>query len=399
MSQKQIYLKILLITLILSSVFTMSACNTSPKSDSKENTKVQIEESEGESSKEKEDTVIIEEEAKKDEGANTEQKPVEKETSKGQVEICFTGDVMMDSFIGDYIRDQGVDYPWTDVSPILNEADLTMVNLETSVSTRGQTKKPTGYGFRSEPYTVEGLVNSGIDLVSIANNHILDFGQDAFLDTMDTLKENNIQYVGAGKNKKEADEPTFIEKNGIKFGFLAYTQIIPYEEWPAADDRPGIAPLRSEDYEQIFKNIEAADKQCDFLIIVPHWGIEYSQKPEQWQVDLAHKMIDNGADAIVGHHPHVLQGIEFYKEKPILYSIGNFVFLKNDDLCGNTGVFKMTFYEKGYKNGTFYPVDIQYCKADLLNHEEGKGKEITDMLRELSEPMGTKIGTKGQIGK
>lgn len=256
-----------------------------------------------------------------------------------EVVISFMGDVMMDSFIGDYIRNYGVDYPWTDVSSITRESDLAVINLETSVSTRGSTKKPEGYGFRSHPDTLQGLVNGGIDLVSLANNHSLDFGEEAFYDTLESLNHYGIEYVGGGKDKNEAEGLKIIEKNGIKMGFLAYTAIIPWSSWEAGEDKPGAAVLKPEYEKIILENISKASKECDILTVLPHWGVEYATTPSEKLRELAHAMIDAGADIIVGHHPHVLQGIEFYKDKPILYSIGNFVFLKNDDLCGRTGIF------------------------------------------------------------
>lgn len=313
--------------------------------------------------------------------------------------ISFMGDVMMDSFIGDYIRDYGSDYPWTDVAPITKESDLAIINLETSVSTRGETKKPEGYGFRSHPDTLQGLVNSGIDMVSLANNHTLDFGEEAFFDTLESLNQYGIAYVGGGKNKREAEEAKILEKNGFKMGFVAYTSVIPWSSWEAGEDKPGTAVLKMEYKEKILKNIQDASKKCDRLTVLLHWGVEYDQAPSEKQRELAHAMIDAGADIIVGHHPHILQGIEFYKEKPIFYSIGNFVFLKNDELCGKTGIFTITVDENGFKSGTFDPVHIQYCKANLLHKNEGQGKEIIDMLRKLSSPWGTIINENGEIRK
>jgi poly-gamma-glutamate synthesis protein (capsule biosynthesis protein) len=382
--------KIFTILLFFSFVFLFSGCEKMLKED---------------------DIVSINDESKKEQPAFSQQEKEEEEVMKEtdkeevplqeemnrEVDICFMGDVMMDSYIGQYIKDQGVDYPWTDVSSITNEADLSIINLETSVSTRGKTKKPKGYGFRSAPYTVQGLVNSGIDVVSIANNHILDFGTEAFFDTMDTLKQYGIEYVGGGKNQKEAEKPIFIEKNGIKIGFVAYTSIVPYAEWRAGENNPGIASLKPQDFNQALDNIKKANEQCDLLMVVVHWGKEYAKTPQKWQTELAHQMIDYGADAIIGHHPHILQGIEFYKEKPILYSIGNFIFLKNDDSCGKTGIFKLTFDQRGFKEGMVYPVNIQYCKANLLTHEGEKGTEVIHILRTLSESLGTDIAKDGQI--
>lgn len=316
-----------------------------------------------------------------------------------EIVISFMGDVMMDSFIGDYIRDRGVDYPWEDVAPITRESDLAVINLETSVSTRGSTKKPEGYGFRSNPDSLQGLVNSGIDIVSLANNHTLDFGEDSFYDTLESLNQYDIAYVGGGKNKQEAEQVRIIEKNGMKIGFLAFTSVIPWSSWEAQENKPGAAIYKDEYKDKLLQNIENASKTCDILTVIPHWGTEYAQVPREHQKELAHAMIDAGADIVIGHHPHVLQGIEFYKDKPILYSVGNFIFLKNDDLCGRTGIFKLTLDKEGFKKGEFYPVNIQYCKANLLNKEEGRGKEILEMLRELSSSFGTIINEKGEIQK
>ncbi|HOQ17129.1 MAG TPA: CapA family protein [Defluviitaleaceae bacterium] len=384
MTKKHIILWILILYLIL----ILSACNKAEKTSAENEALI------------KEDQVIenTDEELKREENEEeVTQIPEAEEPQK--IVIAFMGDVMMDSYIGDYIRDRGVDYPWEDVASITQAADLAVINLETSVSTRGSTKKPEGYGFRSHPDSLQGLVNSGIDLVSLANNHSLDFGEEAFNDTLDYLDQYGIAYVGGGKNKNEAEQLKIIEKNGIQLGFLAFTSVIPWSSWEATEDKAGTAVYKEEYKERLLQNIENASKECDILTIIPHWGVEYAQVPSEWQRELAHEMIDAGADIIVGHHPHVLQGIEFYKEKPIFYSVGNFIFLKNDDLCGRTGIFQLTLDKDGFKKGEFYPVNIQYCKANLLNKKEGRGKEIIDMLRELSASYGTIINEEGEIQK
>lgn len=313
--------------------------------------------------------------------------------------LCFAGDVMMDSYIAEYIKENGVDYPWSSVSDVLKEADISVVNLETSVSTRGYTKKPAGYGFRSNPKTLEGLKNAGIDLVSIANNHVLDFGKEAFYDTLRYLDEYKIDYAGGGENKSKAEELKVLEKNGIKFGFISYTSIIPNSTWIASDNSPGIAGFKGDKdgYGHLVKNIKASKDKCDILIVILHWGVEYDKVPKKWQTDIAHALVDSGADVIYGHHPHVLQGIEIYKDRPILYSTGNFVFLKNDDECGKTGVFQMTFDKKGFKKGKFIPVSINYCRANILKNDDEKGKNIINMLTNLSAKFGTKISLDGEF--
>lgn len=316
---------------------------------------------------------------------------------KREVTICFMGDVMMDSYFGWYVDRNGVDYPWVEVSRITNRADISVINLETSVSTRGEPVKPPAFAFRSEPHTLEGLVNAGIDLVSIANNHVLDYGPGAFFDTMGYLEKYGIKYAGGGADIYEAESPVFIEKNGIRIAFLAYTSIIPDESWRAAPDSPGIAPLSEEDYSRVLTNISKVSEESDILVVMLHWGYEYIQKPSEAQKKLARSMIDHGADVIVGHHPHVLQGIEFYKEKPIFYSIGNFLFLKRNHLAGLSGIFELTFDEYGFQRGRIHPVFINRCRAELHNSETIVGREIIDMLADLSGAKGSFVDSYGYI--
>lgn len=315
------------------------------------------------------------------------------------VNMLYMGDVMMDSYIADNINLFGIDYPWEDVSQITSEADISVVNLETSVSTRGETKKPKGFGFRSAPETLLGLKNSGIDLVSLANNHIMDFGNDALSDTLTSLSNYDIKYVGAGENLSQAEKLVTIESNGNTIGYLAYTSILPWKEWSATETSSGAAPLYPNNYDDILQTINIANDTVDILVIMLHWGTEYQNTPNEWQIELAHKMVDNGADLIIGHHPHILQGIEFYEETPILYSIGNFIFLKKDDEAGKTGAFEIIFENGSFKSGQIYPVYIKYTKANLLTPEDELGKEIISMLNDLSQPFGTTVDELGNFYK
>lgn len=322
---------------------------------------------------------------------------VKREESKAKIIFAFGGDVMMDSFIGDYIQRQGVDYPWTDVQAIMQEADYSVVNLETSVSTGGTTKKKKGYGFRSHPDTVEGLANAGINVVSLANNHVMDFGKEALYETLEVLEQYTIHYVGAGKNGAEAEELKVIKKKGVTVGFLNFTSIIPWEKWTAAEHEPGAAGFRMNQYDHLLEHVELAKKKVDILVLLLHWGQEYAVNPSEKQIQLAHEAIDFGADIIVGHHPHVLQGVEFYHEKPIFYSIGNFVFLKNNEDCGKTGIFQVTWEGDSAAKVQFYPVHIQYCKANLLKDEDERKKEYIHLLNERSKQFGTKVDISGSI--
>lgn len=317
--------------------------------------------------------------------------------SKDAITLSFIGDIMTDSYIGQYIMDYGNDYPWQHVSRILNADDITFANLETSVSERGKTYKPEGFGFRSKPSTLEGIYNAGIDTVSLANNHSLDFGEEALIDTMSYLSQYNINYVGAGIDKTAAEAPIIINSKDYTVGFIAYNSIIPWESWKASEQSSGTASFSKNDTDNIMKNIEQIKDTCDLLFVVLHWGVEYSNTPEEWQIQLAHQIIDAGADGVIGHHPHILQGIEIYKEKPILYSIGNFVFLKYNEAAGKTGIFQLEYKDDVFKSIQFYPVEIMYCKADLYDTESVTGIEYINLLQELSQPFGTQVQKDGSI--
>ncbi len=325
------------------------------------------------------------------------QQKVEEKQPDRLISVSFGGDVMMDSYFADYIHTYGVDYSWTDITPLLKQSDISVVNLETSVSDRGKTYKAEGYGFRSQPFTLEGLANADVDLVSLANNHTYDFGTTAFLDTLSHLHDYGIEYCGAGKNLEEAMTLKIIQRNDLRVGFLNFSEIIPSRHFLAGEDKPGIASILKDDYDQVFETIHTAKQNCDLLFVLLHWGVEYSDTPEEYQIDLAHQIIDHGADALIGHHPHVLQGIEIYKEKPILYSIGNFIFLKRNDQAGKTALFELNFNADEFQGGSFYPIHIKHCKANLLKDEDAMKSEIIHHMIELSKPFETTITEQGVI--
>jgi poly-gamma-glutamate capsule biosynthesis protein CapA/YwtB (metallophosphatase superfamily) len=173
--------------------------------------------------------------------------------------------------------------------------------------------------------------------------------------------------------------------------------VIPRDSWIADEETPGIAPLKPEYYDRLLDTIEKADSECDVLIILLHWGTEYVDLPETWQTEIAQKMIDRGADAIVGHHSHVLQGIVFYNNKPILYSIGNFVFLKKNDKAGHSAIFSMKFNKEGFMEGSIQPVNIKYCKANLLPATDELRDKIIQHVGRLSKERGTMMDADGKF--
>lgn len=206
----------------------------------------------------------------------------------------------------------------------MQEADICMINEEFPFGTGGVQAADKEYTFRVSPSYVTIFQDMGVDIVSLANNHVLDYGQEVLRETFATLKETDILYAGAGETVEEAGALQTIQAGGKTCGFLAASRVIPVEKWNVENAQPGV--FTTYDKTALVAAIEAAEDKCDFLTVYVHWGIERNTIPEEYQKELAHSYIDAGADLVIGAHPHVLQGIEAYGGKLIFYSLGNFIF-------------------------------------------------------------------------
>jgi len=243
--------------------------------------------------------------------------------SNTNTKIYFVGDMMLDrsvkksvqnNFAGDYNK------LFANVGELKN-ADILFGNLEGPISDVGN-NVGSKYSFRMDTAVLPALINAGFDVLSFANNHVGDWNITAFKDTLKRLSGSSISTTGAGLNKTQAQTPVIIEKNGIKFGFLGFSDVGP--QWMMAkESSAGILLANDPRFSEIISN---AKKQVDVLIVSFHWGEEYKKIHNSRQEKLAYKAIDNGADMIIGHHPHVSQDIKTYKGKTIVYSLGNFIF-------------------------------------------------------------------------
>lgn len=262
--------------------------------------------------------------------------------------ISFVGDIMLDravrtsvvkNFNGDYSN-------LFKNTTVLKDSDILFANLEGDVSDVGNNVGSI-YSFRMNPTILPVLKDAGFDIVSFANNHVGDWNIAAFKDTLSRLATTGILKTGAGFTKSEAENPTIVERNGIRFGFLGFSDVGP--EWIAATTAtPGILLASDPRLPEI---IRTAKSKCDVLIVSYHWGIEYKKIHNMRQEVLAHIAIDNGADMVVGHHPHVMEDIETYNGHPIVYSLGNFIFdqyFSKDTMEGM--VFTATFTGNTIKN-------------------------------------------------
>jgi poly-gamma-glutamate synthesis protein (capsule biosynthesis protein) len=256
--------------------------------------------------------------------------------------LLFTGDVMLSRAVGSLMADQkDWSLPFHLIADTLRSADLRYCNLECPVSDRGSNLHHL-YSFRADPRTIEGLKVTGFNVVSQANNHAYDWGPEALLDSLQRLRAAGIHTVGAGQNILAAHYPLLVNVGGLRIAFLAYVDIDP-KEAAAGVDRPGVAWL---DPAQALADIQFARPLADLVIVCPHWGVEYALQPTRDQVELAHRMIDAGADMIVGSHPHVVQPLENYRDHWIAYSLGNFVFDQENPVAHRGMMLKATVRDK-----------------------------------------------------
>jgi poly-gamma-glutamate synthesis protein (capsule biosynthesis protein) len=209
--------------------------------------------------------------------------------------------------------------------------------------------------FKTLPRFSQALVDGGIDIVSMANNHSLNGGRSGLLDTMNALDQVNVKFIGAGRNVSEYRQPKIIEAKGRKVGYLAYTDIGGAE---ATKTQPGVAILK-DNVDRCLKEISVLKTKVDIVVVVLHWGIEGTTSPSTRQKTLARKFIDAGADLIIGAHPHRLQPVEQYRGKTIAYSLGNFVFDNPSTGSCRTGILEIKIGPNGHQIYKIIPCIIK----------------------------------------
>ncbi|MDI9330831.1 MAG: CapA family protein [Alphaproteobacteria bacterium] len=237
------------------------------------------------------------------------------------VSMIFVGDLMLAETPGQLIA-RGVD-PLRHVAPLLREADVRIANLETVVARSGQAVPNKIYTFRAHPRVLP-VLKRHFDAVSLANNHTGDFGRVALTEMLSLLHEAGLPWFGDGLDLARAHRPLIIERKGVRIALLGYNEFFP-RSFEADHDRAGVA---WSDDERVVRDIRLArtHDRADVVIPFMHWGVEYEPLASERQRRLARRMIDAGADVVIGTHPHVTQEIETYRGKPIFYSLGNFVF-------------------------------------------------------------------------
>ena len=266
-----------------------------------------------------------------------------------------------------------------DVMQELNSADILMINHEFTLSTKGDPLDGKAYVFRGKPSRVQVLKDMGADVASLANNHAYDYGPEALVETMEVLEEAGIPYVGAGRDIDEAMKPVYFVANGKVIGIVAATQVERSTNYTkeATEDRAGV--LKTLNPDKFLEVIKEAESKSDYVIAFVHWGTENTNYYEGDQVELAKQFADAGADVIIGGHTHCLQGIDYVKGVPVIYSLGNFWFnYKTID----SGISQVVIDRDGEIEFRFLPCVQKNCRTYMAESEERQ--RIIDFMNRIS---------------
>jgi poly-gamma-glutamate capsule biosynthesis protein CapA/YwtB (metallophosphatase superfamily) len=303
------------------------------------------------------------------------------ELSGDTINLALVGDILPAARVLELMEKNGYDYPYREAKSILEVADITAGNLESSITTRGTAAEDKKYLFRAPPETLPAIMEAGFDYLSLANNHTMDYGWVGLSDTMDALDDIGLKHSGSGNDDREAFAPAYIESKGITVAFVSVTRVVPHVSWKADRINAGLAEAYSPD--RAVAAIKAAKENADLVVVMVHWGEERKETPVAHQTDLAYRFIDAGADLVVGSHPHVLQGFESYKGKWIAYSLGNFVFSTTaESKTSETGVLNAECDKEGACSLKFHPMFATNSQPAPMDAE--KGKALLERLSTLS---------------
>lgn len=294
------------------------------------------------------------------------------------VRISFAGDIMLSRGVGEFIETNGYDYPYEYVREIFLNDDLTIGNLECPLTeSENAVNKAPVILFKADAENAAAMKSAGIDCLSLANNHTMDYGSPGLSDTMAGLSANELSYFGAGETAKSIF-PYVFEKGGLRIGFLAYSAL-PAEGFFYNANKPTVQYISPDELSVLEHDIGMLG-ECDFVVVLFHWGEEFESNVTESQETLAKAAIDYGADLVVGAHPHVLQRVEVYQEKYIFYSLGNFVFDKQLQEGTDESLILQVRFEKG-SNPQFEltPVIISDCRPEPAS--ENRSQSILQSLQ------------------
>jgi poly-gamma-glutamate capsule biosynthesis protein CapA/YwtB (metallophosphatase superfamily) len=277
--------------------------------------------------------------------------------------LAAVGDVTFGNGVATAIARHGPRWPWRSVAPVLRAADLALANLEGAVSTRGAPVPGKLYTFRGPPSALRAAASfAGLDVVSLANNHSLDYGRTAFLDTVANAHRFELRTMGGGSSLATARRPAVVTRGGLRVAFLGFSDVRPLG-FDAGAGRPGTVPAFPE---IVRADVRAARRRADVVVAYFHWGIERATVPTWRQRDLAETALDAGAAVVLGAHPHVLQPVERRGRRLVAWSLGNFVFAAHSPATTRTGILRIRLGARGVVGTSFRRARIDSVQPRLL---------------------------------
>ena len=306
------------------------------------------------------------------------------------LKVIAVGDMMLDGTARPVLQEYGYDYAFANVRRYFTGAQIVFGNLEGPLTTRGTPEQDKTYVFRSPPDKVgQALRAAGFTVVSLANNHTLDYGADGLAQTIEALDAVGIAHIGAGENLQAARRPAIFNVAGTRVALLAYSLTLP-EHFYAEANKSGTAFGHEA---HVRTDVTAARAQADIVLVSFHWGQEGKTTLREYQTRLGHVAIDAGAAAVVGHHPHILQGIERYKDGVILYSLGNFTFGSYSKQAQVSAVAEFTFDGQRVATLRLYPINVNNFEVEFQPKPltGANAARVVEELRVLSAALQTEI--------
>ncbi len=307
--------------------------------------------------------------------------------------IALTGDVMLGRLVAEAMETQPAEYFWGDTLPLLRSADFSLINLECALTTSEEKwiKTPKVFHFKADPQrAAQVLEAAGIDFVTLANNHVLDFEEAGLRETLTTLEKAGIGFCGAGRDLEEAAAAKYAEAGGKVIAVVGATDNTP--EWQA-NGGPGVQYMEfnKASAELFSQQVEAAAQKADLVIASLHWGPNMREHPTDDFRDFAHALIESGADIVHGHSAHIFQGIEIRRNKPIFYDTGDYIddYAVDPLLRNDRGFLFMVDFDTSVRTIELYPIVIDHFQVNLAAGEDNE--QVIERMEKLSAEMGTRL--------
>jgi poly-gamma-glutamate capsule biosynthesis protein CapA/YwtB (metallophosphatase superfamily) len=308
------------------------------------------------------------------------------------IQLLFVGDVMLGRTVNRVLRTAAPEYPWGDTLPLFAQADFRVCNLESAICSRGEPWPDKVFHFRTDTKNVAVLGAAGINCVSLANNHTLDYGYEGLADTLQILTATKIFHAGAAMDSKTAFAPVLASVRGLRIAMLSFTDNEP--QWEASANTPGVAyvPIDLEDdrAKHLLDAVRVAKSHMNLVIVAAHWGPNWGYTPQRPHIPFAHRLIDCGADIIFGHSGHVFQGIEIYHGHPILYCTGNFIddyAVDEEERNDESFAYRILIRARRPHLLRLHPTVISACQAQRAKGE--RARQIVEKMRRLCSDMNT----------